>query len=69
MPVYVLGSQAVFGRVYGYVDYVDPKTKQVFRGVQVKQGPESVMLEQIRFHSGTGALNTRSSRPASARMP
>ena len=49
VPVYVLGSQAVFGRVYGYVDYVDPKTKHVFRDVQVKQGPESVMLEQIRL--------------------
>jgi hypothetical protein len=49
VPVYVLGSQAVFGRVHGYVDYVDPKTKQVFRGVEVKQGPESVMLEQIRL--------------------
>ena len=49
VPVYVLGSQAIFGRIYGYVDYVDPKTKQVFRGVQVKQGPESVMLEQIRL--------------------
>ena len=49
VPVYVLGSQAVFGRVYGYVDYVDPKTKHVFRGVEVKQGPESVMLEQIRL--------------------
>ena len=49
VPVYVLGSQAVFGRVDGYVDYVDPKTKQVFRGVPVRQGPESVMLEQIRL--------------------
>jgi hypothetical protein len=49
VPVYVLGSQAVFGRVYGYVDYVDPKTKHVFRGVEVKQGPESMMLEQIRL--------------------
>ncbi len=49
VPVYVLGSQAVFGQVNGYVDYVDPKTKHVFRGVAVKQGPESMMLEQIRL--------------------
>jgi hypothetical protein len=49
VPVYILGSQAVFGRIHGYVDYVDPKTKQVFRGLEVKQGPESVMLEQIRL--------------------
>ncbi len=49
VPVYVLGSQAVFGRIHGYVDYVDPKTKQLFRGLEVKQGPESVMLEQIRL--------------------
>jgi hypothetical protein len=49
MPVYVLGSQAIFGRVEGYVDYVDPKTKHVFHGVPVRQGPESVMLEQIRL--------------------
>jgi hypothetical protein len=49
VPVYVLGSQAVFGRVEGYMDYVDPITKHVFRGVPVRQGPESVMLEQIRL--------------------
>lgn len=49
VPVYVLGSQAVFGRVYGYMDYVDPKTKHIFRSVEVKQGPESMMLEQIRL--------------------
>ncbi len=55
VPVYVLGSQAVFGRIEGYMDYVDPKTKQVFRGVPVRQGPESVMLEQITlpfWHGG-----------------
>ncbi len=49
VPVYVLGSQAVFGRTDGYMDYVDPKTKHVFHGVRVRQGPESVMLEQIRL--------------------
>jgi hypothetical protein len=47
VPVYVLGSQAVFGRTQGYMDYIDPKTKYVFRGVPVRQGPESIALEQI----------------------
>ncbi len=47
VPVYVLGSQAVFGRKENYVTYVDPKSKQVFHGVPVRQGPESLMLEQI----------------------
>ena len=56
VPVYVLGSQAVFGRDKGYVDYVDPKTKQVFRGVPVDQGPESVMIEQIRLPFWYGGL-------------
>ena len=49
VPVYVLGSQAIFGRSENYVNYTDPKTKQVFYGLQVRQGPESVMLEQIRL--------------------
>ena len=49
VPVYILGSQAVFGRTEGYMDYTDPKTKHVFRGVRVRQGPESVALEQIRL--------------------
>jgi len=49
VPVYVLGSQALFGRVEGYMDYVDPKTKHVFQGIAVRQGPESVVLEQIRL--------------------
>jgi hypothetical protein len=49
VPVYVLGSQAIFGRTEGRMDYVDPKTKHVFHGVPVRQGPESVMLEQIRL--------------------
>jgi hypothetical protein len=31
------------------MDYTDPKTKHVFRGVRVRQGPESVALEQIRL--------------------
>ncbi len=49
VPVYVLGNQAIFGRLEGYVNYTDPKTKQVFYHVPVRQGPESIMLEQIRL--------------------
>jgi hypothetical protein len=49
VPIYVLGSQAIFGRTEGYMDYIDPKTKHLFRGVPVRQGPESVDLEQIRL--------------------
>jgi hypothetical protein len=49
VPVYVLGSQALFGRIYGYMDYVDPKSKRLFHGVQVRQGPESAMLEDIHL--------------------
>lgn len=47
VPVYVLGSQALFGREWGTMDYLDPKTKQLFRGLRVRQGPESAMVEQI----------------------
>jgi hypothetical protein len=49
VPIYVLGSQALFGRTEGYVDYMDPTTKYVFHGVPVRQGPESAMLEQIQM--------------------
>ena len=56
VPVYVLGSQALFGRVEGFMDYMDPKTKHVFRGIPVRQGPESVMLEQIRLPFWYGGL-------------
>jgi len=56
VPVFVLGSQAIFGRDMGYVDYVDPKTKHVFRGVPVRQGPESLALEQIRLPFWYGGL-------------
>ncbi|MGC8641462.1 MAG: vWA domain-containing protein [Isosphaeraceae bacterium] len=49
VPVYVLGSQALFGRVKGYIDYVDPKTKRVFPHQEVDQGPESAMIEQIHL--------------------
>jgi hypothetical protein len=49
VPVYVLGSQALFGRIKNYVTYVDPKTKQVYNGLAVDQGPESILLEQIHL--------------------
>ena len=45
----MLGSQALFGRVEGYMNYTDPRTKQTYRGLPVRQGPESVALEQIRL--------------------
>jgi hypothetical protein len=48
VPVYVLGSQALFSRVEWFKDYVDPKTKQVLRG-KVKQGCDSAILEQIQL--------------------
>lgn len=49
VPVYVLGSQALFGRVDGRMNYTDPKTKQTFYNLPVRQGPESVKLEQIKL--------------------
>ncbi len=42
VPVYVLGLAGDLRPHEGYMDYVDPKTKHVFRNVQVRQGPESV---------------------------
>lgn len=49
MPVFVLGSAALFGRADGYMDYIDPKTKYHFRNVPVRQGPESLKAELIRL--------------------
>ena len=49
VPVYVLGSQSLFGRVKGYMDYVDPKTKHLYHGVDVRQGTRECMLEQVRL--------------------
>jgi len=47
VPVYVLGSPAVFGRVNGRMDYTDPRTGVFYPGLPVRQGPESAMLEQV----------------------
>jgi hypothetical protein len=50
VPVYVLGSQALFSRVEGRVaHYKHPKTGVDYYNLPVKQGPESVMPEQIRL--------------------
>ena len=49
VPVYVLGSAALFGRVDGFMDYTDPKTKQLYRNLPVRLGPESAMIEVIRL--------------------
>ena len=49
VPVYVLGSQALFGRAERSMDYYDPKTKYLHRGLKVEAGPESAAIEQIRL--------------------
>jgi hypothetical protein len=49
MPVYVLGSPAVFGRTKGVMSYTDPKTKQFHPYVEIDQGPESLFVETIRL--------------------
>ncbi len=49
VPVYVLGSQAIFARAEGRMNYTDPKTGQTYYNLPVRQGPESVVPEQIRL--------------------
>lgn len=49
VPVYVLGSQALFGRAERFMDYYDPAAKYLHRGIKVDAGPESAMIEQIRL--------------------
>jgi hypothetical protein len=49
VPVYVLGSQAIFARREGYMDYTDPKTGFTWRNLPVTQGPESLRVEQIKL--------------------
>ncbi|MDG3007778.1 vWA domain-containing protein [Paludisphaera mucosa] len=48
-PIYVLGSQALFGRAERLMDYYDPKTKFLHKNLKVDAGPESAMIEQIRL--------------------
>ena len=49
VPVFVLGSQAIFGRSEGHMNYTDPKTGRTYYNLPVRQGPESVMVEQVRL--------------------
>jgi hypothetical protein len=49
VPVYILGNAALFGRADGYMNYTDPKTKQVYYNLPVRQGPESVVAEGIKL--------------------
>lgn len=47
VPIYVLGSPALFGKTEGRMNYTDPKTKKTYYNIAVRQGPESVALETI----------------------
>ena len=49
MPVYVLGSPALFGKVEGRMNYTDPKTKKTHYNLPVRLGPESVAVESIHL--------------------
>jgi hypothetical protein len=49
VPVYVLGSPALFGKIDGKMDFLHPRTKVLHRNLTVKQGPESVALETIHL--------------------
>ena len=49
MPVFILGSAALYGRKDGLMDYTDPETKETYRGLTVRQGPETAVLEGIRL--------------------
>jgi hypothetical protein len=49
VPVYVLGSPAVFGKRDVKMNFTDPKTKKTYYGLNVRQGPESVALETIHL--------------------
>ncbi len=49
MPVFVLGSPALFGRADGHMNYKDPKSGQMYYNLPVRQGPESVAIEQVRI--------------------
>ncbi len=42
VPVYVLGSPAVFGKRDVKMNFTDPKTKKTHYNLNVRQGPESV---------------------------
>ena len=52
VPVYVLGSQAIFGRVEGYIDYLDPKTKQYVFTTDL-----FIRVRKVRCSSRSGSLS------------
>lgn len=49
VPVFVLGSPAVFGRKDGLVDYKDPRTGRQYYNIKIDQGPESALLEGVQL--------------------
>jgi len=49
VPIYVLGSPALFGKIEGRMNYTDPRTKKTHYNLPVRQGPESVSLETIHL--------------------
>jgi hypothetical protein len=49
VPVYVLGSPALFGKIKGRMNFTDPRTKKTHFNIEVTQGPESVALETIHL--------------------
>ncbi|MFO0958629.1 MAG: vWA domain-containing protein [Isosphaeraceae bacterium] len=49
VPVFVLGSPAVFGRKDGLADYKDPRTGKQYYNLKVDQGPESALLEGVQL--------------------
>ncbi len=49
VPVYVLGSPAVFGRKDGLADYKHPVTGRQYYNLKVDQGPESALLEGVQL--------------------
>ena len=60
MPVYVLGSAALFGQVLGMVPYTDPESGQHYPALPVRQGPESIRNEMINlpfWNRGQDALH------------
>lgn len=59
MPVYVLGSAALFGQTIGMVEYTDPETGQYYPALPVRQGPESIRNEMINLPFWYPSGNTR----------
>lgn len=49
VPVFVLGSAAIFGKVLGHVSFDDPQTKIHYDRIAVRQGPETLRLEMLNL--------------------